>query len=226
MTNSNELNPKSKVPAIFQREYWHYAFNPEKKTLVICTMSLLMAVNIAISSIFIPVGENLRVYFGFLVTFIAGMIGGPIYAIGYGFAKDIIGYMLFPSGAFFFGYTITSIVGALIYALFFYRQKVTFLKIAICKFSINLFVNIFLGSLWSAILFSNGYIYYMTKSIVKNATMLPIEICLLCVVYKALAPTLKKMNLVQDFNGDIVVDIIDDETDIITTDENKVLENV
>ncbi len=195
------MSTKTLMPTVFQRDFWHYSFNPKRKTLLICVLSLLMAVSIAMQSLFIPVGENLRIYFGFLASFLAGMLGGPIFALGYGLAKDLIGYMLFPSGAFFFGYTITSMAGVFIYALFFYRQKVTLLKVLLCKFTINLFVNVIMGSVWSAMLFSNGFIYYALKSVTKNVLMLPIEVFLLWALYKAVAPTLIKMDLIKDYNA-------------------------
>lgn len=218
------MSTKSLVPTVLQKEFWHYSFKPQKKTLLICVLSLLMAVSIAMQSFFIPVGENLRIYFGFLASFLAGMLGGPIFALGYGFAKDIVGYMLFPSGAFFFGYTVTSMLGVFFYAMFFYRQKVTLLKVALCKFSINLFINVILGSVWSAMLFSNGFIYYAMKSVTKNVLMFPIEVFLLWALYKAVAPTLIKMDLIEDYSTkDVIEDNenIDIEVTEDSSEENK-----
>ena len=53
--------------------------------------------------------------------------------------------------------------------------------------------NVFLGSLWSAILYSKGYLYYLTSSAVKNILYLPLQILLLFLLFRALLPVLHKM---------------------------------
>lgn len=218
--STNELT--TLTPQIFQKEFWHYSFNPKRRTLLICVLALIMAVSIASQSFYIPVGENLRIKFGFLASFLAGMLGGPIFSLGYGLASDLIGYMLFPSGSFFPGYTLSSMVGVCIYSLFFYRQKVTLFKIALCKFTINLFVNVIMGSVWSAMMFSNGFIYYALKSVTKNILMLPIEVFLLWALYKAVSPTLIRMDLIESFN----VDKIQENPDITEETIDEVIQEV
>ena len=59
--------------------------------------------------------------------------------------------------------------GALIFALFLYRTKSPSLRLALSRFLINLFVNVGLGSLWSYMLYSKGYLYYFAKPCQKHA---------------------------------------------------------
>ena len=54
-------------------------------------------------------------------------------------------------------------------------------------------MNVFLGSLWSAVLYSKGYIYYMTNSMIKNTLMLPVQTLMLVVLFGALVPVLCRM---------------------------------
>ena len=42
-----------------------------------------------------------------------------------------------------------------------------------------------LGSVWKAMLYGKGYLYYFTSGLVKNTTMLPIEVFLTWVVLNA-----------------------------------------
>lgn len=189
-------NQKKKwIPSFLTKDFWYYAVHPQNKLLLLSVTSLLIALSIAISSFFIPVGENLRIYFSFIPTSIACFLGGPIMALCYGFCTDILGFIIHPTGAFFPGYLLSSMLGALIYSLFFFRQRITILKIFLCKLSINVFINICLGSLWSSILFGKGYYYYLMKSIIKNFWMLPLEVVILFLFFKALLPMLFKMKL-------------------------------
>lgn len=159
-------------------------------------MALLLAFNIVIGAFFIPVGTSLRIYFTFIPTAVAGFIGGPFFAVLYGFSCDILGFIAHPSGAFFAGRTLSAMLGALIYSLFLFRSRVTILKIALSKLCVNIFVNIALNSLWNSILFDKGYYYFLVKSVVKNFAMLPIEIIILVSVFRMIIPLLCKLKLI------------------------------
>ncbi|MCO7108847.1 hypothetical protein NIA69_06215 [Gemmiger formicilis] len=50
---------------------------------------------------------------------------------------------------------------------------------------INYGSNVLLGSVWKAMLYGKGYLYYFTSGLVKNTTMLPIEVFLTWVVLNA-----------------------------------------
>lgn len=169
-----------------------------KSTKNLTIIALLIATKIAIGSIYIPVGDNLRIYFKFFITALEGAMFGPSVAIITGALSDLIGFILFPSGPFFIGYTISSATGGLIFALFLYDTNITVLKLALSKLFVNIFVNIGMGSLWSSILFSKGYIYYLIQSTIKNIVLLPFEIILLTIVFNLLLPYLIKKGFIKD----------------------------
>lgn len=107
-------------------------------------------------------------------------------------AEDTLSFFLSSGGyPYFPGYMLTTISGCLIYALFFYRARITWRRIILAKLITNV-QNILLGSLWSAILYSKGYLYYMTTSAVKNALYLPLQILLLGFLFQAILPALQK----------------------------------
>lgn len=110
----------------------------------------------------------------------------------FGAAEDTLSFFLSSGGyPYFPGYMLTTISGCLIYALFFYRARITWRRIILAKLITNV-QNILLGSLWSAILYSKGYLYYMTTSAVKNALYLPLQILLLGFLFQAILPALQK----------------------------------
>lgn len=188
-TNSTYLSKRSK-------EYWKVATGQLKNLKIMPAMALLLAFNIVIGTFFIPIGASLRVYFTFIPTAVAGFIGGPFFAVLYGFSSDTLGFIAHPSGAFFPGRTLSSMLGALIYSLFLFRSRVTVFKIALSKLCVNLFVNIMLNSLWNFILYDKGYYYFLAKSIVKNFVMLPFEIIILISIFKMIIPVLCKLKVI------------------------------
>ena len=160
-------------------------------------IAIFIALRIALSSFYLPVTDSLRIYPSFFLKVIEGAMFGPAVALISGGVADILGFIIHPTGPFFLGYTISSMLGSMIYALFVYNQEITILKLAISKLLVNLLINVGLGSLWSAILFQKGYIYYLTKSIVKNITALPVEIIVLIIAFNLVLPLLIKKGLVK-----------------------------
>ena len=107
--------------------------------------------------------------------------------------EDLLTYFLFQSSQwpFFPGYTLSAIVGILIYYVFLHK-KVSILRVAISKALVNIFVNIGLGSLWNSMMYGKAFLYYASISIVKNLVLLPFEIIAFYLIYKALEPITKK----------------------------------
>ena len=183
---------------MFTKDYWYSSASKLRQTKYLAIMGIMIALRIAISFFHIPISNTLHISFGYLVVSIEAMILGPIASMVTGGIADIIQFMIYPQGPFFFGYTLTAMAGGFIYGLFFYRTKVPFWKILLAKLCINIFVNILMGSLWSSMLYSKGYVYYATRSLIKNATLLPIEVIALYVLFKVLLPYLLKRKLISE----------------------------
>ena len=187
---------QNKLMHPYQKQYWVSAFSEMKNLRKVAFAALVIAMRVAMAGIFIPVGPNLRVYFHFFVTALGGLVCGPIMALLIGFGADVLGVLLFPSGAYFFGYTLSAMVGALVYGLFLYKRPISMVRIALCKATVNIGVNVLLGSLWSAMLYSKGYYYYFVQSITKNILLLPIEVVVLYLFFKLILPATAKTNFI------------------------------
>ena len=155
------------------------------RTLVIA--ALLSAISIAMGGLFIPVSESLRVYFSFIPRAILGAVCGPVVGLVAGAVIDLTEFFLFPSGfSFFPGYTLNTMLGVFFYGLFLYRQKPNLPRLAGARICIAYLINVGLGSLWNAILLGKAFWFYAAKSLVKNTVMIPIEVIILLVLFKAL----------------------------------------
>ena len=193
-TNPNTSNKLFATP--FSPAYWQAASKDAKKLRNLMIAALFIALRIIIASFYIPLGENLNVYFGFFVNALGAMIYGPVLALGSGFVCDILEFVLHPSPyGFFFGYTITAMLGSFFYAIFFYRTRISMVKIFCCKLCVNVFVNIGLGALWNYMLMGKGYLYYLGRSIIKNIVMIPIETILLILFLQLMLPITARAKL-------------------------------
>lgn len=155
-------------------------------------MALMIAACIVLSHCSIRLGESLSLSVTFLARALCSLVCGPLAVIVFGAAEDTLSFFLSSGGyPYFPGYMLTTITGCMIYALFFYRAKITWRRIILAKLLTNI-QNVLLGALWSAILYSKGYLYYLTQSAVKNALYLPLQILLLGFLLQAVLPVMQR----------------------------------
>ena len=175
----------------FSKGFWQEAVRSVRslRTLIFC--ALCMAASIILGYFYIPITESLQIRFTYLATSTVGLVCGPAAALLYGFAVDILDFFMHPGYTFFFGYTLSAMAGALFYAIFYYRQRITILRIVLCRLCINYIVNVGMGALWSSMLYSKGYLYYLTTSLFKNTVMLPVETAVTVAFFSLLLPAFK-----------------------------------
>ncbi len=181
------------------KEKWKSSAQKFKDVKWLALMAIFLALRIIVSRFSIPVGINLTMSFSFALVALCGMLFGPCAGMLFAAMEDIIEFMLFPSNyGFFIGYTLSAMLGILCYSLFFYEQRVTVLKIILAKFLSSFFVNVCIGSLWTYILLgkSKAYLFYAGRSLVKNATLFPIEVAVIVVLFNVLIPMLSRRKLI------------------------------
>ncbi len=181
--------------AFMYKEYFRSSAAKLKSTRYLALLAIFIAIKIILASYYIPVSENLRISIRFIPVAIEALIFGPAAGMLSGAVTDILGFLLFPNGAFFPGYTLSAVIQSLIYAFFLYRRQITVLRITAAQILNNYIVNVTLGSLWSMALYSKGYLYYLTKSLIKNTILLPAEILVLVILLNLFLPYLVKKNL-------------------------------
>ena len=182
--------------SIFTRAYWKEAAARLKDIRVLAVTALLIALTIAITTLYIPLPNNLHVFFDYTPKALCAMVCGPVAALGVGFVMDILGFLARPMGAFFPGYTVTTMVAVLIYALGFYNQKITIPRIAVTKLAVNVSCNIGLNSLWNSMLMGKAFTVYLISGATKNLLLWPIEVAVMVVVFRLVTPVMEKYKLI------------------------------
>ena len=180
----------------FSPAYWKDAGASFRDLRGMVFAALMVAACIILSKFSLPVTDGLKITFGFMARALCALVYGPIGAVAFAVVEDTLSFILSSSGAPYFpGYMLTTALGCLIYALFFYRARITVTRIFLAKLLTNL-MNVFLGSLWSAILYSKGYLYYMSTSAVKNSLLLIPQTLMLLVLFQALLPIAQQMHII------------------------------
>ena len=128
------------------------SFREMSKLRTITLIAMLLAVSVVLSFFTIQVSESLRLGLGYLITATMGMLFGPVTAGIAAGVGDIVKYLIKPSGAFFPGFTITAILGGVLYGMVFYHSRVTLVRAIVAKTLTNLLLNILLNTFWLSII--------------------------------------------------------------------------
>ena len=154
------------------------------RTIVVTAM--LIALNIAFDLLGLKIylTPELRISVGFVCNASVGMLYGPVVGMMTGFCTDVLGFLLSPNNnaGYFPGYTLTAIVGGLIYGLTLYKGKPKLGRCIAAKLSVNLLCNIGLNGLWSVIVYQKGFWALLPGRLYKNLVLLPLEVGLLYLV--------------------------------------------
>ena len=164
--------------------YWADARAQLKNVRMLTLAGIITAASIVLESFPIYLlGTSLKIYFSFLVISLGCYVYGPAVGILVGFANDTLGFLISSFGEPYFpGYLITAMLSGLIYGTLLYRQRITVLRLVVVRLIINYGSNVLLGSVWKAMLYGKGYLYYLTSGAIKNTLMLPVEVFLMWAV--------------------------------------------
>ena len=190
----------SLYPHPFSAAYWRDAARELRDLRKLTFAALMIALCVVLGHIpSVPLFGGAKITWGFLARALCALVCGPVLGVVFGFSEDILSFFLAGGGGypFFPGYTLTTMLGVLIYALFFYRAKLTVRRVFFAKLLTNI-ENVVLGALWMAILSGKAYLVTASASALKNLIMLPFQTALLVILFSALMPVLRRSKLVPE----------------------------
>lgn len=140
------------------------------------TMALLAALAV-IAKRFLGYNDKvLSVSFGFVPIAAAGMLLGPVGSILTATVADLIGALLFPSGPFHPGFTLSAALQGAIYGFALYAPYVGKRRIVLGQLAITLGINLVLNTLLIVPMVGKGFWALLPLRALKNALFFPIEV--------------------------------------------------
>ena len=196
---------------IFSRNYWRLAAGELKNTKSLVFASFIIVLRIVVKAFKIPLAAGLSLTFDCYVNSLGSLIYGPIVGLCVGAVSDTLGYLIFPSGVYFFPFIFVEMLSSFIFGLFFWKKQISVLRVLAAKFTVNLVCNIILTSLfmkWEYVLYMDPkaatYNIVNLVRIVKNLIMFPVESVLIVMILGAFIPALKSMKMISASQGELV----------------------
>ena len=170
-----------------------------KKTKKIALVALLLASTIVLSRFLSIRTPIVTIGFSFIPRMLTAIILGPKYSIAVSGLADIIGALLFPSGAFYFGFTVSALTSGLIHGLMLFRKgafrvdKKFVLRLVFSCILVTVLVNGVMNTIWVMATAQNAAGIIMSTRIIKQLAMLPIQIGTMLLLAKALEKQIDRL---------------------------------
>lgn len=116
-----------------------------------------------------------RIGFGFLPIAMLGIMYGPVWAAVAYAIGDLIGIMLFPSGPFFPGFTLSAVLTGLTYGFILHKKPISWKRVFLAAAIVCLGINLVLDTLWLYILMDKAVIGMLPARIIKVSVMLVVQ---------------------------------------------------
>ena len=138
-------------------------------------MGLLIAMDVILTRFLSITTPITRIGFAFVARVIAAIVLGPIPAAAAAGISDFVGAIVFPSGAYFPGFTLTAAIFGLIYGLFLH-SKVTPVRIVGAVLVTQLICSLGLNTLWLSIMTETGFVALLSTRLLQSLVTCVVQI--------------------------------------------------
>lgn len=176
-----------------RKEFFMTSSKTKDRVLFVSLFAILLAAEIVLSRFLtIYITPNIKISLAFIPLAIAcrrNIVGGvAVAALG-----DLIGSMLFPVGPYFYGFTITAAVNAVIYSLVLQgniKGKKGFAKASLAATIQQIIGGVLLNTVWLCSLYGSPVKVVFVSRLILAAIMIPIQILLIPPVLRIVDKTI------------------------------------
>ena len=157
-----------------------------KKLKTIVITALLMAIGIILGQFSIQISQSVKIGISFIATQMTANLFGPVVGGIMGGVADILKFIIKPTGPFLIGYTISAILGPVIYGVMLYKKPISFWRILLSKVVVAIFINLLLGTFWSYHYFGAAFWAAIPAKLLQQVIQVPVQSVIYYFVMKAL----------------------------------------
>lgn len=157
-----------------------------KKVKTIVMTALLIALGIVLGQFSIQLTPTTKIGISFIATQLTAVLFGPVVGGIMGGVSDILKFIIKPTGTFLIGYTISAILGPMIYGILLYKKSLTFWRIFLSKAIVAVLINLILGCFWQCHYFGAGFLALIPAKLLQQVIQVPIQSLIFWIVVTAL----------------------------------------
>lgn len=163
------------------------------KNKKIILTAILLAIQIILSRFLSIKTPIMKISFAFIPTMLCATWLGVKWTLVLNVLGDLIGATLFPTGAYFIGYTISTAIAAIIYGLLLYKKdaesmsdKKYIFRVVLSVLLVSVIVNMGLNTFWTSITAGKAFTVLFATRFVKQLITIPIHILIIIFIEKIL----------------------------------------
>lgn len=141
----------------------------------IATLGMFGAISVVLGSLTIVIGDYIKIGFSSVAQQFVYYLFGPAVGGFFAGAMDLLKYFIKPTGPFFPGWTISAITAGVLYGCFFYKKPLNLCRVLAAELTVSVVCNMFLGTLWLAIMYEKAFFVLLPVRAVKNLVMWPVN---------------------------------------------------
>ena len=162
---------------------------PNTKKLIVSAE--LLALDVVLTRLLAINTPLMKIGLGFAATALCAMLYGPWWAAGVAALGDLLGSLLFPTGAFFPGFTLTAACTGLIFGLCLYRRDKSLLWPILAAALNVVLVSFLLNTAMISYISGSPYTTLLKARAVQLTVMLPVQLAVL--VFLSRSAIMKKL---------------------------------
>ncbi len=165
-------------------------FKSQNRTRLLVLLSVLVALQIVLARFCSFNAWNVRIGLGFIPVALAGIFFGPLPAALVAGVSDFLGAILFPTGTYFPGFTLTAVCTGLCFG-FFLHNRLHMPRILLSVAVNQLVMSLCMNTLWISILYGSPFTSLLQVRVLQVIVIAPVQI----VILSALSGVLKRTDL-------------------------------
>lgn len=144
-------------------------------TRQLAVSALLVAADVLFVRVFALNTPIMKIGLGFAAIALCAMAYGPWWTAGVSALGDLLGSLLFPTGAYFPGFTVTAAITGMIFGLALYKREVRFTTALIAAATNCVVVSFLLNSALISYISGNAYSAMLAARAMQLAVILPVQ---------------------------------------------------
>lgn len=155
-------------------------------------LAILTALQVVLSRFLSIQMWNMKYGFSFIPVMLAANLYGPLGAAAVYGVGDLIGSLLFPTGTYFPGFTLTAVITGVVWGLLL-KGKIKPVKAACAVVSVQVFCSFLLNSYWISFISGTPYVSQLAVRWPQSLGYAVIHLVFIFVLLERLSKLIKKI---------------------------------